>query len=85
MKKTWVLALLICGTATAQKSNLQLESVFTEVNPKVVEWRRYFHEYPELGNREFNTSKKVEETLQRLGISTRKMAKTGIVDRKSVV
>lgn len=79
MKKTWVLALLICGTATAQKSNLSLESIFTEVTPKVVEWRRYFHEHPELGNREFNTNKKVEETLQRLGISTKKIAKTGIV------
>ncbi|WP_438945162.1 amidohydrolase [Sediminibacterium sp.] len=79
MKKTWVLALLICGTATAQKSNLSLESIFNEVTPKVVEWRRYFHEHPELGNREFNTSKKVEETLQRLGISTKKIAKTGIV------
>lgn len=79
MKKALLLLLLISSAASAQKSTLPLESLFTEVKPKVVEWRRYFHEYPELGNREFNTSKKVEETLQRLGISTRKMAKTGIV------
>lgn len=79
MKKILVLALFICGTASAQKTAIPLESLFNEVTPKVVEWRRFFHEHPELGNREFNTSKKVEGTLQRLGISTRKMAKTGIV------
>ena len=79
MKKLLVLALFICGAASAQKTAFPLESLFNEVTPKVVEWRRFFHEHPELGNREFNTSKKVEETLQRLGISTRKMAKTGIV------
>lgn len=79
MKKALVLALFISSAASAQKTALPLESLFNEVTPKVVEWRRYFHEHPELGNREFNTSKKVEETLQRLGISTRKVAKTGIV------
>ncbi|WP_026763512.1 amidohydrolase [Sediminibacterium salmoneum] len=79
MKIVLAIALLICGTASAQKSISPLESLFNEVTPKVVEWRRYFHEYPELGNREFNTSNKVEETLQRLGISTKKIAKTGIV------
>lgn len=79
MKKALVLALFISSAASAQKTALPLEPLFNEVTPKVVEWRRYFHEHPELGNREFNTSKKVEETLQRLGISTRKVAKTGIV------
>lgn len=79
MKKALVLALFISSAASAQKTALPLEPLFNEVTPKVVEWRRYFHEHPELGNREFNTCKKVEETLQRLGISTRKVAKTGIV------
>ena len=46
---------------------------------QVINWRRYFHEFPELGNREFNTCKKVEEALKSFGISTRIVAKTGVV------
>ncbi len=42
--------------------------------PQVVSWRRDFHQHPELGNREFNTAKKVEEHLKSLGLTV----KTGI-------
>ena len=34
-------------------------------NPKVIAWRRDLHQHPELGNREFRTSKLVAEHLQR--------------------
>lgn len=50
------------------------------VMPKVVEWRRHLHKYPELSNREFKTSKYVEEHLRRLGLEVRTgIAKTGVV------
>ncbi len=45
-----------------------------KVQPLVVEWRRYFHENPEPALKEFQTAKKVEETLRSFGIETRMMA-----------
>lgn len=50
------------------------------VQPKVVAWRRDIHEHPELGNREFRTSKLVAEHLRKLGFEVRTgVAKTGLV------
>ncbi len=37
------------------------------VEPKMIEWRRDFHEHPELGNQEFRTSKAVADHLRELG------------------
>ena len=48
--------------------------------PKVIEWRHDIHQYPELGNREFRTSKKIEDHLVSLGIEVEtKIAYTGLV------
>ncbi|MFN3301136.1 MAG: amidohydrolase, partial [Sediminibacterium sp.] len=79
MKKMIALLLLISGSAVAQPTAARLDQLFKDENAKVINWRRYFHEFPELGNREFNTCKKVEETLKSFGISTRIVAKTGVV------
>ena len=50
------------------------------VMPKVVEWRRHLHEFPELSNREFKTSKYIEEHLRKLGLEVRTgIAHTGVV------
>ena len=47
---------------------------------KVIAWRRDFHEHPELGNREFRTSKIVADHLKGLGIEVKeKVAHTGVV------
>jgi amidohydrolase len=47
---------------------------------KVVAWRRDFHQNPELGNREFRTSKIVADHLRALGLEVRdKVAHTGVV------
>jgi len=47
---------------------------------KVIEWRHDIHQYPELGNREFRTSKKIEDHLRSLGIKVEtKIAYTGLV------
>jgi len=46
----------------------------------LIEIRRDFHRYPELGMEEFRTSKKIEEYLKGMGIEYEKnVAKTGIV------
>jgi amidohydrolase len=50
------------------------------VEPKVVAWRRDFHQNPELGNREFRTSKIVADHLRAVGIEVKeKVAHTGVV------
>ncbi len=50
------------------------------VKDKVIEWRRDFHQNPELGNREFKTAEKIANHLKRLGIEVQTgVAKTGVV------
>ena len=35
---------------------------------KVTDWRHYFHQYPELSNREFKTQKSISEALIEMGL-----------------
>jgi amidohydrolase len=51
------------------------------IEPKVIAWRRDLHEHPELGNREFRTSKLIAEHLRSLGAIevTEKVAHTGVI------
>jgi amidohydrolase len=47
---------------------------------KVIEWRRHFHQNPELSNREFKTGAKISEHLKSLGLEVKyPVAKTGAV------
>tara|TARA_B100001146_G_scaffold225223_2_gene248181 strand:+ start:21922 stop:23214 length:1293 start_codon:yes stop_codon:yes gene_type:complete len=58
----------------------QLSQDIANIEDKVIEWRRYFHENPELSNREFNTAKKIAEHLTSLGMEVQtEVAKTGVV------
>ncbi|MGH8033653.1 MAG: amidohydrolase, partial [Lysobacterales bacterium] len=58
----------------------QLDQLSRDVQPQVVEWRRWFHQNPELGNREFNTSAKITEILGGMGLEPKTgIAHTGIV------
>ncbi|MCM8778006.1 MAG: amidohydrolase [Candidatus Omnitrophica bacterium] len=45
----------------------------------IIEWRRYFHKYPELGFEEYKTSEKVHTILKKTGIPFEVKAKTGVV------
>ncbi len=50
------------------------------VMPKVVEWRRDFHQHPELSNQEFRTAKIVADHLRALGMEVEtEVAHTGVV------
>ena len=50
-----------------------------QVAAPVLAWRRDLHEHPELGNREFRTSRLVEEHLRKLGLEVRTgIAHTGV-------
>jgi amidohydrolase len=84
MYKSVCLLLLLCTTfAHAQVNpNLQkkIEAGAQDVEKKVIEWRRNFHQFPELSNREFKTSAKVAEHLRSLGIEIQTgVAHTGVV------
>jgi amidohydrolase len=57
-----------------------LEPAIRAVDPKVVTWRRDFHQNPELSNREVRTSKIVAEHLRKLGLEVETgIARTGVV------
>jgi amidohydrolase len=58
----------------------QLERSAGDVSPKVLAWRRDFHQHPELSNREFRTAGKVAAHLESLGMEvTTGIAHTGVV------
>ncbi|KAB7731268.1 amidohydrolase [Rudanella paleaurantiibacter] len=64
------------GAALKSRIDKQAESL----EQKVVAWRREFHQNPELGNREFQTSAKVAAHLKSLGMDVQvNVAKTGVV------
>ena len=52
-----------------------------KVEPRVIAWRRDFHQHPELGNREVRTARIVAEHLRALGFDQvrEKVAHTGVV------
>lgn len=83
MKKilTMFLAFSIFTTPVfAFDSSAEINSAAQAVLPKVIEWRRYLHQFPELSNREFKTAEFVEKELRRIGLEVRtKIAKTGVV------
>ena len=58
----------------------KIDKLADQIEPKVIEWRRHFHQYPELSNREFKTAEKVAAHLKGLGMEVRtKIAHTGVV------
>ena len=58
----------------------ELEAEINDIESKVIEWRRDFHENPELSNREFKTAEKIAKHLTSLGLEVQTgVAKTGVV------
>lgn len=71
------LASLAQVSTKLQSKIMQQASV---IESKMIEWRRDFHKYPELSNREFKTSEKIAEHLKNLGIARETgVAFTGVV------
>jgi amidohydrolase len=72
--------LLLPLVGQAQISPQWLDELAAENQSQVVEWRRWFHENPELSNREFNTSERVAAILTEMGLEPRTgIAHTGVV------
>ena len=76
-------AVLFFGVTTAAQAGLSTTDLDTQaraIEPKLIAWRRDFHNHPELGNREFRTSQIVAEHLKSLGLEVRTgIAHTGVV------
>jgi amidohydrolase len=83
MKNLIVSLLVLCVSVNALFANTLTDEINTsaeKIMPKVIEWRRHLHKYPELGNREFKTAEYIEKHLLSLGLEVRtKVAKTGVV------
>lgn len=81
--------LLVMGVTTFRVALAQpvSDDLFTKIDqkvlalePQVIEWRRDFHQHPELSNREFRTSAIVAAHLQSLGMEVQTgVAGTGVV------
>jgi amidohydrolase len=74
--------LLICGAAAGQTEKMKagIDREAEKLEPAVIEWRRHFHQNPELSNREFKTAEKIATHLRSLGIEVQTgVAKTGVV------
>ncbi len=58
----------------------EIDQRSTEVESKVIEWRRDIHQNPELSNREFRTAAKVADHLRTLGLEVQtEVGHTGVV------
>ncbi|KAF1693599.1 amidohydrolase [Pseudoxanthomonas koreensis] len=73
-------SLLACALALALPASAgaaqrpEVAAAAAQLQQQVVDWRRDFHQHPELSNREVRTSKIVAEELRRMGLEP----KTGI-------
>ncbi|GAA3521911.1 M20 family metallopeptidase [Aquimarina addita] len=77
---TFILILLGCNIIQSQTADTELMTMSELIEAKVIEWRRDFHQNPELSNREFKTAKKIATHLKSLGFQvTENVAKTGVV------
>lgn len=83
MKKTIYTFLITASTFSVFGQSAIKQRIIKEADrlePKVIEWRRDFHQHPELGNQEVRTAKIVAAHLKSLGIEvTENVAFTGVV------
>ncbi|HEX8530532.1 MAG TPA: amidohydrolase [Cytophagales bacterium] len=77
-----VFSLLLCGAAFGQADRLRaaIDRDADKLEPQMIEWRRHFHQNPELSNREVKTAEKIAAHLKSLGLEVQTgVAKTGVV------
>src|SRR5258705_7602257 len=83
MKKIFTLTFILpvfISHSFAQDIHAKIDQKTKEILPKVIEWRRYIHQYPELSNREYNASKYVADYLKSLGLEVQTgIAHTGVI------
>lgn len=71
---------LLCLSLTFSFAQSTIEQDIIDIEDKLIEWRRDFHQNPELSNREFKTAEKIAKHLKSLGLEVEvNVAKTGVV------
>ena len=71
---------LAAASAGAAVTPQELDAAAAAILPKLIAWRRDFHQHPELANRETRTSAEVAAHLKSLGLTPRTgIAHTGVV------
>ncbi|RTL56605.1 MAG: amidohydrolase [Sphingobacteriales bacterium] len=72
--------LMLPSLAFAQNETNTINTYANAVNDSVITWRRHFHQFPELSNREYNTGAYIAAYLKKLGLNVQyPVAKTGVV------
>jgi amidohydrolase len=83
MRRILCCLMVAAGFTTAyadENLKKQVDQSADRIESKVIEWRRHFHQHPELSNREFKTAQMVAEHLTRLGLDVKTgVAHTGVV------
>jgi len=84
MKNILATLLLLCiiflPESNAQSLNDKADTKAIALENQVIEWRRHFHENPELSNREFETAKRIAKELTAMGLKVDTgIAKTGVI------
>ena len=78
MKKLLLTSFLLSAVFAFSQSDIDHD--IATIESKVIEWRRDFHEHPELSNQEFKTAEKIAAYLKSLGLEVQTgIAKTGVV------
>lgn len=74
------ISIQLSAQSEIEKLKAKAWTAAVKIEPKSIEWRRDFHQNPELGNRETRTSKIIAEHLKKLGLEVKEgVAKTGVV------
>ncbi|MCS6808325.1 MAG: amidohydrolase [Bacteroidota bacterium] len=72
--------MLVAYAQSLEALRALIDSRAAAIEQKMIQWRRDFHQYPELSNREVRTSRIVAEHLRKLGFEVRTgIAHTGVV------
>lgn len=73
--------LLTAVQSFADETLNRVQSLVKKINPQVIEWRRDFHQHPELSNRESRTGRVIAEHLRAIGVDSiqTKIAHNGVV------
>ncbi|MGB0838039.1 MAG: amidohydrolase [Flavobacteriaceae bacterium] len=80
MKKLSLMICFFCSFYGVNAQSSYFEKDVDKVMEKVINWRHDIHQNPELGNREFETGKKIAAHLESLGIQVdSQVAHTGVV------
>lgn len=76
----FIFLILSTTIVQAQAPTALIEQKANSLLPKMIEWRRYLHQHPELSNREYKTADYVAAHLKVLGLEVQTgIAKTGVV------